>query len=221
MSQTPNRAARRAAKKNTTTSPNLTTMNATKPLQDFSIPLDSLKPGMPNLSSELPLSNPSLENITPSSNMSQFPNLPPLNLNQNLDTGISSELESSEEKPKKQDRFSKMHDDLLEQFGGLGTMVYAMHEKDGLVLLQRADPLATKLTNVARQNPAVYKAIKKYLEGSVYTVLALEVAMIANAIADNHGLNPIEKITGSVAGLFKRGNDGQADVSRVPAALSA
>lgn len=180
-------------------------------------------PGLSNLSNATqPLPSESINfnlssaNIIPDSNMSQFPQLPNLEtLNLNQLTGTSSELEETEEeKPKKVDRFTKMHDDLLEQFGGIGIMIYQMHQADGEVLLARADPLATKLTNVARQNPNVYKAIKKYLEGSVWTVLALEVATIANAIAVNHGVDAIGTLTSSIAGVF-RGSDGDANVSAV------
>lgn len=113
---------------------------------------------------------------------------------------------------KRPDRFSKMHDDLLEQLVGIGMIVASFNHDDGLVVLNRADPLATKIVAVARQNPGVYKALKRALEGSVYSVLALECGTIANAIMANHGFNPAEK----VLALFKRKeSDGNAHVSAV------
>lgn len=128
-------------------------------------------------------------------------------------TGTSSALadETEEEKPKKPDRFAKMHDELLEQLSGMGLFVSTMNEQDGMVILARADPLATKIVAVARQNPAVYKALKRYLEGSVYAVLAAEIGLIANAIAANHGINPMA----TIAGFFKRGQSGDTDLSAV------
>lgn len=89
-----------------------------------------------------------------------------------------------------------MHDDLVENIAGLGMIVCTMHEADGLVIISRADPLATKIVALAKQNPAVYKALKKMLEGSVYTALALEVGAIANAIMANHGINVMAMTTG-------------------------
>lgn len=105
-----------------------------------------------------------------------------------------------------------MHDDLLEQLAALGMITCTIHQADGLVIMERADPLATKIVAVARQNPAVYKALKAYLTGSVYSVLALEVGTIANAIMANHGFNPAEK----VMELFKRREaNGSSNVSAV------
>lgn len=108
----------------------------------------------------------------------------------------SGESEEGSTKPdaKRRDRFDKMKDDLVEQFAGIGVMAYMANQADGQVLLEHADPLAGKLTAVAKQNPAVYKAIKKYLEGSVYTVLALEVAAIGQAILKNHGIDPVQAL---------------------------
>jgi len=168
-----------------------------------------------NLSSEtlnsnhgLPPLNPDLTNITANSNMSQFPNLPGLEtLNLSQLTGTSSESDETEEKQKKPDRFTRLEEGFLEQFAGIGTNLMLMGaDTDGQIILARAQPLAHKLTNVARQNPAVYRALKKYLDGSVYAMLAEEVGVVGLAICANHGIDPF----GWVKSLFKK-KPGSAD----------
>lgn len=116
-------------------------------------------------------------------------------------TFTSGESDEAEEKPKKVDRFSRMEEGFLEQFAGIGTNLMLMGaEADGQVIIGRAQPLAHKLTNVARQNPAVYRALKKYLDGSVYAMLAEEVGIVGLAICANHGIDPF----GWLKSLFKK-----------------
>lgn len=122
-------------------------------------------------------------------------------------TSTSSESEStdSEGKPtKKPDRFARLEDGFTEQFVLVGTTVMAFSADDGMVILTRAPHLSHKIVDVARQNPAVYRALKKYLENSVYLNLVGEVATISLAIMANHGVNPvgslIEKMKGKAGG---------------------
>ena len=124
-------------------------------------------------------------------------------------TSTSDESDDPEKPAKKPDRFSRMEEGFLDQFAGIGTNLMLMGAvADGQIILQRAQPLAHKLTNVARQNPAVYRALKRYLDGSVYAMLAEEVGVVGLAICANHGINPF----GWIKGLFKKpeaadGND--------------
>ena len=96
-----------------------------------------------------------------------------------------------------------MEEGFTEQFASLGANLVVMGaEADGLLIVQRSAPLATKLTNCARQNPAVYKALKKYLDGSVWAMLGEEVLTIGLAICLNHGINPVASVQRVVGGLF-------------------
>lgn len=133
--------------------------------------------------------------------------------------GISTSGESGddeEEKPKKKvDRFTRMEEGFIDQFTSVGTnlMLFGA-QADGLIIVNRAEPLAHKLVNVARQNPAVYKALKRYQDGSVYAMLAEEAGVITLSICLNHGINPVEWFKG----LFKKKDaeaDGNADLSAV------
>lgn len=71
----------------------------------------------------------------------------------------------------------------------LGLCVIPALSADGLVIMQRAQPLSEKLVGVARQNETVYELLKTITTTSVYGALALEVGSIAIAIASNHGLS--------------------------------
>ena len=126
--------------------------------------------------------------------------------------GTSNESEDeAEEKPKKQDRFARLEEAYRDQFTMIGVTVAAFHEADGMVIIGRADPLSKRLVGVARQNPAVYKALKKYIDASAYTMLAEEIGVIALAIAANHGLNPVGWLIDKVKG---KGN-GDAELQSV------
>lgn len=129
-----------------------------------------------------------------------------------IGTSDDSASDEPEEKPKKQDRFARLEEGFRDQFTMIGVTVTAFNEADGLVIVGRADPLSKRLVGVARQNPAVYKALKKYMDGSAYMMLAEEVAVLALAIAANHGVNPvgwlIDKLKGKKA-------DGDAELSAV------
>ena len=100
-----------------------------------------------------------------------------------------------------------MEEAFTEQFTGLGVLVAQFHEADGLVLIGRADPLSKRLVGVARQNPAVYKQLKKYIDGSVWAMLAEEVATIGLAIMANHGINPVGALIEKMKGKKASGDD--------------
>lgn len=131
-----------------------------------------------------------------------------------IGTSESSEENEPEEKPeKKKDRFARMEEAFIDQFTSTGTnlMMFGA-QADGLVIINRADPLAKKLTNVARQNPAVYRALKRYLDGSAYAMLVEEIGVIGLSICLNHGINPVEWFKS----LFKKKEaDGNADLPAV------
>lgn len=133
-----------------------------------------------------------------------------------LMNAISTSGESDdEEKPeKKKDRFTRMEEAFTDQFTSAGANLALFGaEIDGVIIINRAQPLAHKLTNVARQNPAVYRALKRYLDGSVYAMLIEEVGVIGLSICLNHGINPIEWLKG-LFGKKAEGN-GDADLSAV------
>jgi len=138
----------------------------------------------------------------------------PMDLNQLLKNAISTsdESESTEKPAKRPDRFAKLEDGFTDQFTSLGVLVMAFHQEDGAVIVSRANPLASKLTDVARQNPAVYKALKRYLEGSAYINLVGEVATIGLAIMANHGINPVGWILDKAKGKHA---DGDSELSAV------
>lgn len=126
----------------------------------------------------------------------------------------SADVEEEEKQAKKRDRFTRMEEAFIDQLTGIGTNLAMFGaDADGIIILSRAQPLAHKITNVARQNPAVYRALKRYLDGSVYAMLAEEMVAITGAICMNHGLNPVEWLKG----LFgkKAEGDGNADLSAV------
>lgn len=177
MSQSPNRASRRAAQRQKSPNSALPSSNRTQPLTNSASSLPELTAESMDTNGDT-LSNP----------LPFPPNLPPMNA-----TGISDQSENAKPE-KRKDRFDKMRDDLTEQFAGLGLTVYMVNQPDGQTLLQHAESLAGKLTNVAKQNKAVENAIKKYLAGSVYTVLALEVSAIAQALMKNHGFDPMARL---------------------------
>lgn len=131
-----------------------------------------------------------------------------------IGTSESSDSDDEEKPKKKVDRFTRMEEGFIDQFTSIGTQLMTFGaEADGMVILGRAQPLAHKLTNVARQNPAVYKALKRYLDGSVYAMLAEEVGVVTLAICLNHGINPVEWFKG----LFKKkaAEDGNAELPKV------
>ena len=120
-------------------------------------------------------------------------------------SSASNEDEPDEKPAKKPDRFTKMEEAFVEQFTATGTnlMLFGA-QADGLVIINRADPLAKKLVAVARQNPAVYRALKKYLDGSAYAMLIEEFGVIGLSICLNHGINPVEWVQGLFKKLFKK-----------------
>lgn len=172
----------------------------------------------------LTLSNPELGSLNTSSlNMGLNSNtLPdelktgqPMDLNQLLKnvTSTSDESESTEEKPgKRPDRFTRLEEGITEQLVMVGMTVCAFHQEDGMVILNRASPLSQKIVALARQNPAVYKALKKYLEGSAYLNLAGELATISLALLANHGINPVGALIDKLKG---KKADGDAELQSV------
>ena len=198
MSQTPRRNQNRMK---------TTRMTAMKPSLDFSQPSPLSTQELPNLSESL--SNMGLNTSIPDE-LSQGQ---AMELNQLLKNVISTSGESAEstEKKKRPDRFTLLEEGITGQLVMVGMTVSAFHEADGMVIMSRAEPLSQKIVALARQNPAVYKALKKYLEGSAYINLVGEVATISLAIMANHGLNPV----GALMNRMKGKPDGNADLPAV------
>jgi len=79
---------------------------------------------------------------------------------------------------------------LLEAIGGVGLMVSMVNPADGNAILAGAEQLAGALDNLARENPAVRRALEAALTGGAWSGVILAVAAIALPIAGNHGLIP-------------------------------
>lgn len=137
-----------------------------------------------------------------------------MDLNQLLKnaTSTSDESESTEEKPKRPDRFQKLEEGFTGQFAQLGMVIMAFSADDGLVIVNRSNHLAARLADVARVNPAVYKALSRYLKESAYINLATELATISLALLANHGINPIGAL---MAKMGKKADDGNSELSAV------
>jgi hypothetical protein len=94
-------------------------------------------------------------------------------------------------------KYTKLQDQLKDSIASMGggLLIFGMARQsetlqaDSMVLIQHAEPLAAKLTDVARENEAVYKALSFLMSSSVYGAILVEVAGIAMAIAANHGVN--------------------------------
>lgn len=188
--------------------------NAMKPSLNFSLPLPASNHGLDSLKTSLP--NMALNTSTPDElNLNQGQPLAMNSLMNVISTSNeSADVEEEEKQAKKRDRFTRMEEAFIDQLTGIGTNLAMFGaDADGIIILSRAQPLAHKITNVARQNPAVYRALKRYLDGSVYAMLAEEMVAITGAICMNHGLNPVEWLKG----LFgkKAEGDGNADLSAV------
>ena len=104
-------------------------------------------------------------------------------------------------------------------FRSWSLMVYMAHQPDGEVLLAHTEPLATRLTDLARQHTNVYNVLKKIVEANVYTALAAEVGAIATAIAQNHGVdaNPVTLIKGFFGAKQPTAPDTRAISGTIPA----
>lgn len=139
-----------------------------------------------------------------------------MDLNQLLKNATStsdeSENEPANKSGKRPDRFTRIEEGFTQQFTALGIMVMPFHMEDGTLILNRANPLAARITDVARQNPAVYKALKKYLENSVYMMLAEELGVISLGLLANHGINPVGWIIDKMKG---KQADGDSELQSV------
>jgi hypothetical protein len=93
-------------------------------------------------------------------------------------------------------KFGKLQADLQGNIGGIGVATMILGEvrhleaikADGAVIIQHAEPLALRLTDLARQYESIYKTLALLMEASAWTALATEIAAIGIAIAVNHGL---------------------------------
>jgi len=139
----------------------------------------------------------------------------PLELSQLLQKGTSTSDESAEstEKPaKKPDRFDKLAEGFTGQFAQIGAVLMAFSPEDGLVIVSRSPHLGARLADVARVNPAVYKALSRYLKESAYINLVTELATISLAILANHGINPVGALMAKMKGKHA---DGDSELSAV------
>lgn len=127
-------------------------------------------------------------------------------------TSTSDESNEPEEKTKKPDRFQRLEEGFTGQFAQLGAVLMAFSPDDGLVIVSRSNHLAARLTDVARVNPAVYKALSRYLKESAYINLGTELATIVLAILANHGINPVGALMAKMQG---KKADGNADLPAV------
>lgn len=145
-------------------------------------------------------------------------------------TGISDTSESESEpetesgtarakaprdKAKRPDRFAPLQTGIQGQMTMLGMMIYSFSEKDGTVILEHAESLSINLVNLARQKPAVYRALKAYLETSIYMEIGAEVLTIVLALLANHGMNPVAWLIERVKGKGPAADDGNSDLSAV------
>lgn len=74
--------------------------------------------------------------------------------------------------------------------GGIGVLVVAFNEIDGLAIIQGAERLSIALDKAAKQNASVRRTLEKMLTGSVWGEVAFASAAIVAPIAINHRLLP-------------------------------
>jgi hypothetical protein len=89
---------------------------------------------------------------------------------------------------------AKLERELAQLFGAVGLMVgmagvtYGDAEgKDGMVIIDNADYLAEKYTNLAAKNPRIEKMLKGLVEGSAWGEAITATLCVAIPIAANHG----------------------------------
>lgn len=84
-------------------------------------------------------------------------------------------------------------------YATVGGLLYAVNQADGMIVLSGAAQRAKELTELARHNPALYKALKAMTQGSaLIAFIAGHVGMLM-AIAANHNLLPAELVGGLLA----------------------
>ncbi len=71
----------------------------------------------------------------------------------------------------------------------MGAMLIPAFQADGLIMIQRAEPLADKLVAVARKHDGFYELLKTITSTSIYGALAAEVGTILLMIGANHGFS--------------------------------
>jgi hypothetical protein len=112
--------------------------------------------------------------------------------NQAKDTGISdgSRQKSRRGRAGGRSKYDELQADLTNLLGSLalGAMLVPGFSQDGMVIMERAAPLAEKLVAVARKHEGFYTTLKALTTSSIYGALALEVGTILVAIASNHGV---------------------------------
>lgn len=74
--------------------------------------------------------------------------------------------------------------------GLAGTMAYAFNQRDGEIILSRAEALATALDHLAAENPAIKRALEAAMSGGAWGEVVLVVMPMVVAIGANHGLIP-------------------------------
>lgn len=73
---------------------------------------------------------------------------------------------------------------------GIGLIVTAFNQYDGVVIVGGADRLASSLVDVAETNPKVRKALEAFVKGNAWAGVAVAAAAIAVPILANHGMLP-------------------------------
>ncbi len=86
----------------------------------------------------------------------------------------------------------KLKEGLTDLFIQGGALVYVFNQPDGNAIMQGSERLAGSLETLAKENPAIRKALEKMLKGSAWGGVVLASASIALPIAVNHGLIPQE-----------------------------
>ncbi len=72
----------------------------------------------------------------------------------------------------------------------VGTVVYALDQFDGMLILERAEPLAHALEQVAAQNPKVKRALEAAMDGTAWGSVAIIVVPMAIAMLAHHEVIP-------------------------------
>lgn len=100
----------------------------------------------------------------------------------------------SKTRKKREDKFDKLQTDLLGMTAtiSIGVMTVGKRRenekiiKDGEIVLQHAEKLSLRLTDLSKKYPPVYKALSTLTQGSVIGALLMEVGAMVSEIYDNH-----------------------------------
>lgn len=73
---------------------------------------------------------------------------------------------------------------------GLGLLVSAFNQYDGIAIVAGSDRLGASLVDVAETNPKVRKGLEAFVKGNAWAGVAMAAAAIAIPILANHGMLP-------------------------------